>query len=187
MIYSFTLGKEKSTRCLKKSTHVIKRKSNQSQLAKGLIVGLSSLVLTVWSLTALANYESSISYIATTTPKSIVPQTVPQPISEPEEVIENLHDKITRYALKYDIPRESLRVLVGCETAWTFSPTLQSYARYKNGEREESYGLAQIHAPAHPHISYAQMIDPDFALDFIGKNWKKRHTMWVTCTQKYSI
>lgn len=191
--YSFTTGKEKSVPSLKKHMRVIKKTPKQSQLAKGLMIGLSSLVLTVWSLTALANYDTSISYTATTTPVvaeilSKTTEITSQVIEEKTEVEpESLHDKITRYALKYDIPRESMRVLVGCETAWTFSPTLQSHARYRDGTREKSFGLAQIHAPAHPHVSYEQMIDPDFALNFIGKNWSKRHLMWVTCTEKYNI
>lgn len=107
----------------------------------------------------------------------------PEIVNKPE----TLHDKITRYSSKYGIPRESMRVLVGCETAWSWDVKIQSKARYKNGNREQSFGLAQIHAPAHPNISYEQMTDPDFALDFIGKNWKKRADMWVNCVEKYGL
>lgn len=100
---------------------------------------------------------------------------------------ESIHDKITRYSAKYGIKREAMRVLVGCETSWTFDPKIQSSARYKDGTREKSFGLSQLHAPAHPEISYDEMTNADFSLDWMGSHWKQRHDLWVTCTALHKI
>ncbi len=110
-----------------------------------------------------------------------------EPIVEMVQKKVSIHDLITQTSQKYGIERESIRVLVGCETGWTFDPSIQSHARYKNGERERSFGLAQIHAPAHKDITYEQMTDPAFALEWLAKHWNERHQQWVNCTQLYDL
>jgi hypothetical protein len=46
------------------------------------------------------------------------------------------------------------------------------------GDKGTSFGLVQIHLPAHPHITEAQARNPEFALNFIvdefirGNEWK---------------
>jgi hypothetical protein len=48
----------------------------------------------------------------------------------------------------------------------------------KDGKREESYGIAQIHLPSHPHITKQQALDVKFSLQFLkdeilaGNEWK---------------
>lgn len=55
---------------------------------------------------------------------------------------------------------------------------------YQVGDREESWGLVQIHLPAHPTISKEQANDPEYAAEFLARNLKAgRGSMW-TC---YSI
>lgn len=52
------------------------------------------------------------------------------------------------------------------------------------GDNGTSYGLSQIHLPAHPHITKEQALDPKFAIDFMvdefaqGNQWK--WTCWRT-------
>lgn len=41
---------------------------------------------------------------------------------------------------------------------------------YKVGDREQSFGLVQVHLPAHPNITKAQAIDPEFAVEFLATN-----------------
>ena len=86
---------------------------------------------------------------------------------------------IKRYAAKYGVNPGVMEFTVSCETAGTFDPTIQSGARYtadhpewgvKKGDRELSFGLAQIHLPANEGITRAQAIDPDSALDFMAKH-----------------
>lgn len=86
---------------------------------------------------------------------------------------------ITRYAGKYGVNPGVMHFTVSCETAGTFDPTIQSEARYtadhpewgvKAGDREQSYGLAQIHIPSNRGVTRAQASDADYALDFMARH-----------------
>lgn len=83
--------------------------------------------------------------------------------------------------------------IINCESQW--STTIQSNHRYttnaprgyKPGDREQSYGLVQIHLPAHPHITKEQATDPEFAIEFLAKNIKDgRQGMW-TCARHVAM
>ncbi len=81
--------------------------------------------------------------------------------------------------------------LVRCETAGTFDPEIQSGAIYNfsdpkrgivKGERERSFGLSQIHMPDNRATTIEQAIDPDYALDFMGRELAAGNTWrWKTC------
>lgn len=78
--------------------------------------------------------------------------------------------------------------VVECESQYVYD--IQSQHRYHAGnvpkgynvgDREESYGLAQIHLPVHPNVTKKQATDPEFAIDFLAKNLKQnKGNMW-TC------
>jgi len=80
---------------------------------------------------------------------------------------------------------EFLRVL-DCENrGW--DPSIQSYHRYKEGNRwgfpagtrEKSYGLVMIHLPDHPSVTYEQATDPVYALNWMADKWVQgRQAMW---------
>lgn len=56
---------------------------------------------------------------------------------------------------------------------------------YNVGDREDSHGLAQIHLPAHTHVSKEQATNPFYAADFLARNLAVgRGSMW-TCYHKY--
>ena len=84
--------------------------------------------------------------------------------------------------------------IISCESGW--STDIQSNHRYtatnapkgyKPGDREQSYGLVQIHLPAHPHISKEQAKDPEFAIEFLAKNVAKgKQGMW-TCARQIAM
>jgi len=82
------------------------------------------------------------------------------------------------YADKYSVSPETMIRIIECESSWNH--TVQSY-HYKDGIREESYGLVQIFLPAHPHITKEQAQDPEFALDFLSKNISLGNSWWWTC------
>lgn len=110
---------------------------------------------------------------------------------EPVKGEEAIPDKIKRYAQKYGVSEQTLTAMVSCETGGTFDPDLQSLSQYtrdhpewgfKKGDREDSWGLAQIHLPAHPHISRDEATDPDFALEFLALNLARgKQSMWLNC------
>jgi hypothetical protein len=78
--------------------------------------------------------------------------------------------------------------IIECESG--YGVTLQSHHKYKKdrphegvvaGQREQSFGLAQIHLPAHPSVSYQEAIDPHFAVEFLASGLAQgKHNMW-TC------
>lgn len=96
----------------------------------------------------------------------------------PQELMEQ---KIQHYAEMYQVSYNELYRTIGCETAHTFDPTIQSKHFNSEGIQEKSFGLAQIHLPDHPNITLKQATDPDFSLNFMASEFKKGHKYWWKC------
>lgn len=109
-------------------------------------------------------------------------------VSEPviqmtdKEYVESLVDT---YAKKYKVSKSSMmKTLVNENIEFKFDQ--QSNLKYKKGNRwgfpagvrEKSYGIAQIHLPDHPDVSYEEAIDPEFAVEFMAKNFAKGNASW---------
>lgn len=86
-----------------------------------------------------------------------------------------------------------MTAIIHCESQG--STTIQSNHRYSTyvpkgyqvGDREQSFGLVQIHLPAHPNITKEQAINPEFAIEFLAKNLKAgRASMW-TCAKTLAL
>lgn len=91
---------------------------------------------------------------------------------------------IRKYAPALHVRERSMLKTLECEAhanadgTWDF--TAQSDIVTK-GVREDSWGGAQIHLPAHPSVSKAQAQDPDFAVRFMAEAFAAdRASMW-TC------
>lgn len=92
------------------------------------------------------------------------------------------------YAEEYDVDYDTMYALVACETAHTFDATIQSRHTYpytvdkwnvRAGDRELSFGAAQIHLPSHPGVTQEQATDPDFSMQFLARNIAEgRIHMW---------
>lgn len=185
--YTFTMNspKPKLKTLSKKSTKNTK-KTTHSNLTKGL-KGFATMILSCILMYNFCGQLASADYTNST--ETYVAPTLSTSTTKAKEVVsapESIHDKLTRYALKYDIPRQDLWQLVGCETGYTWSPTIRSQGKLKNGQQENSRGLAQINLDAH-NISLEEATNPDYALDFIGKHWNERHALWVNCTAKHNL
>lgn len=120
--------------------------------------------------------------------------------SEPIEVVTSeivTEATITRLiassASKYGVSADSMYRTMYAETAGTLDHNIQSELRYsyintrwlercpdlKIGDRERSYGLAQIHICDHD-VSVEQATDPAFAADFMAKHFAAgRHSWWA--------
>jgi len=61
------------------------------------------------------------------------------PVNEREQIIERIHELWPHDA-------DLALAIFKCESGFK---SIQSYARYPNGDRELSFGVAQIHLPAH--------------------------------------
>lgn len=84
-----------------------------------------------------------------------------------------------------------MRGIISCESEWNtsvqskhrYTPT-NVPAGYKVGDREQSFGLVQIHLPAHPHVSYNQAVDPEFSIEFLARNIAAgKASMWSCYNQ----
>lgn len=186
-----TLIKLKQRKSTKHSVSVKRTTKRKSRFISGAAVGISSLMLTVYALTSYANFQlpsSEMNYTAqiasSTTPQSS--EIAPQRTQTQNPVPESIHDKLTRYALKYDIPREQMHDLVQCEVGEMFNPNTRSQGILKTGKQENSWGLSQINLDVHD-VKKSDAIDPDFALDWLGAHWSQRHQMYVNCTKKLGI
>lgn len=82
-----------------------------------------------------------------------------------------------------------MSTIISCESQW--GTEVQSEHRYhegnvpkgyKVGDREQSFGLVQIHLPAHPDISKKQAVNPQFAIQFLAKNIKDGHIGMWSCS-----
>lgn len=132
-----------------------------------------------------------------------VSQPIVTPVSQPivvddyqdcqNQIINNYNQKYTytvcKYAKEYSVSATQIANIINCENrGW--NPTLQSGLYYKKdrvnegvyeGQREESYGLAQIHLPAHKNISYSQATNPDFSIEYLAKSLSEGKGSQWTC------
>lgn len=89
-------------------------------------------------------------------------------------------------AREYKVNAQTMLAVIGCESQYQID--IQSHHTYHEGnvpkgysvgDREQSFGLVQIHLPVHPNITKEQAIDPEFAVDFLAKNLSAgRGGMW---------
>lgn len=93
---------------------------------------------------------------------------------------------IAYYADKYSVSYVEMYKTIECESG--FDPLIQSLHKDPTGPngREDSWGLVQIHLPAHPTITREEATDPRFALDFMAKNFAAgKASMWSCYTKIY--
>jgi hypothetical protein len=83
---------------------------------------------------------------------------------------ERIDQEIEKKAAEYGKSAARLKRIVQCESG--YDTDIQSHHQLSYG-RERSFGLAQIHLPSHPTVSYEDAVDPEFAIDFLAKNVDK--------------
>ena len=97
---------------------------------------------------------------------------------------------------EYDVSYYVMDSIVNCETAGTYDPSIPSEhvyhagnvpRGYSVGDKEDSHGLAQIHLPAHTHVSKEEATNALYAADFLARNLAVgRGSMW-TCYNKLAM
>lgn len=83
---------------------------------------------------------------------------------------------IIEAAFRHEIDAKKFLATAKCEDKFQ---NIQSTI-VKNGTREESYGVFQIHLPSHPSVSKEQALDPHWASEWSAKKFKKNPRIW-TC------
>lgn len=76
--------------------------------------------------------------------------------------------------------------ILQCENE-EFDPEKQSNFITKEGKREPSFGLAQIHEPSHPDINQDDARDPVFSISYVVKNVVAGNKDMWTCGRHLSL
>lgn len=115
------------------------------------------------------------------------PEIVPEPLAPVYTGTSSIYEQILLYAQKYGVSAARMESIVSCETAGTFDPMIRSEAIYTYsdprrgivaGEREQSYGLAQIHIPDNSGVTIEEATDPHYALDFMARELARGNGSW---------
>lgn len=120
----------------------------------------------------------------------------PQPLPPKEVLIEveynwdreRIRQEVEKWADVYHVNPDEMWNVIKCENP-ILDPKLQSLV-VKNGIRENSWGLAQIHLDAHTSITKKQAQNPIFAIEFMAKNFSqgvKGKRMWTCWRNIYGV
>lgn len=96
----------------------------------------------------------------------------------------SLPEMATRIALEHHISPTALKNLVKSESSW--NPKAKGDFNAKKGTYC-SYGLAQINICAHPKITKAQALDPEWALDWTAKQIANGNGWWWVSGNCYGL
>lgn len=112
-----------------------------------------------------------------------MPQVLTTPKAEaavpPAQVAESLNSREDMEAyIRRAYPARAAEIIsvVSCES--DFNKDAQG--DFRNGEYT-SFGLVQIHRPAHPELSLETIKDPRWSLDYIIKEFKAGHEKQWSC------
>lgn len=99
---------------------------------------------------------------------------IAEPYTEPFTPVEHLtvQQSIVKYAKIYNVSAKEMTLVMKCESG------LNPHAI---GDHGTSYGLSQIHLPAHPDISKQQAFDVDFSVEFMAKSFSQGNQGMWTC------
>lgn len=84
---------------------------------------------------------------------------------------------IEAYAVHYGIPAQPLIDTLYCESQ--FNPSVV-------GDKQTSFGIAQIHLPAHKDVTKKQALNPFFAIDWAASQFAAGNaSIWSCYKQLY--
>jgi hypothetical protein len=89
---------------------------------------------------------------------------IPHTSSTTEDWITYLYTE----ADKHNVDADKIAHAIYCESMWVCA---QSNI-VKNGKREPSYCIGQLHAPSHPDMSYDELNDPYHNIDYMIHNFE---------------
>lgn len=93
--------------------------------------------------------------------------------------------KAKEVALSHNLNADHFVKVIECETMHSWDPFIQStYPNERDGGRELSFGLVQIHLPDHKNVSKEQAQDPEFAFEFMADYWDQGQENQWSCYRK---
>lgn len=96
------------------------------------------------------------------------------PYVEPPKQL-TIDEKIDIYAEKHNVSASLMKKVIYCES---------SYNPKAVGDGGTSFGLSQIHLPAHQEVTKEQAFNEDFAIEFMAKAFSQGQFRMWSC---YSI
>lgn len=91
---------------------------------------------------------------------------------------------IEAYAVKYGIEAAPLLATLSCESNYR----ADARGDFDTHATPTSFGVAQIHLPAHPDITREQALDPLWSIDWTARQFKAgRQHMWSCYRQLYEV
>jgi hypothetical protein len=114
--------------------------------------------------------------LSITTAKTSIAE-APAPVIPPKEP--TVQELVSKYALMYNVSEQRMLGTMKCESG--FNPKAI-------GDKGTSFGLSQIHLPAHPTITKEQALNPDFAVQFMAKSFAQgKERMWTCWRLLYGV
>lgn len=112
-------------------------------------------------------------------------ETIELPILKQFYTVEEITLMVRVSAKKYGINENELLKTVICESPKTKEGLLDSFGQSgyytKNGTREQSWGVPQIHLPSHPEITLQQAQNASWSIDWSAMQFSLgKASMW-TC------
>ena len=92
------------------------------------------------------------------------------PIVPPQIV--DLEELVEQVAEEHNVNANLMKRVIQCESQWNPRAI---------GDSGTSYGLAQIHLPAHPDVTKEQALNPEFAIRWMGEQWGEGNARAWTC------
>ncbi len=114
-----------------------------------------------------------------TTTQTVIEQPLNAPITNQvgEPSFTEIKSLIRERSDFYKVSYEEMYSTIRCESHFR---NIQS-GIYKNGIREDSWGIVQIHLPSHPNITKDQALDISFAVDFMAQEFSKGNQWKWSC------
>lgn len=78
---------------------------------------------------------------------------------------------------QYDISEKDIETILRVLKCESNFRSIQSEI-IRNGVREPSFGIAQIHLPSHSDVTKEQALDEEFSIHWTAKKWKSGFRNW---------
>lgn len=94
----------------------------------------------------------------------------PVTVSAQELSTDDLKKFASSTAQEYGLNISRFMATINCESGWNPSAV---------GDAGTSYGITQIHLPAHPGITESEALDPRWSIEWMAKQWAdNNYTAW---------
>lgn len=88
-----------------------------------------------------------------------------------------IKELVNYHATKYNVDADKMMKTLWCESRFS---NVQSNI-VDNGIRENSWGIAQINLRWNPEVSQEQALTPEFAIEWMAREFKANHQSKWTC------